>query len=461
MKLETPLELVLQQMTSINFSWEDIASPEATVCVIIMFLSGILCSAAGIGGGGIIVTVLMFFGRLSPYDAVPMSKAIVFLGAVSSGVLNYGKKFRNNDRSPEKPLIDWRIVKLTVPMALIGTLFGVLLNRETPGWQIVLVLTLILAFMTSMVVHKGLKQYYEEVWGLQQSQSGSVDDEETQGLLGNGNTQDGDDLLVLDVGSCEKHVGQNICSNTDVLMMGLLLSVIIFGGVLRDHAKSCRNEKVTGSQWGDHPACSHPVLTTVFGHRLEQWMEHERLATLVQGVMMIVPIWMCISIAMYYGYRVLQEEGWQLSHIMVYQSVALLTGLLAGLVGIGGGLILSPFFVIYGVEPSVAVATSSTCVVFTSSSTTFQYLLMDRIRITLAAFYGIANLFASLVGTSLVHHLQDTFASRKSYITFIVAVGVAASMVLSIIKLVEEFEPRQSPKATNEPIVLFGTDTFF
>merc|ERR1719321_1567831 len=172
-------------------------------------------------------------------------------------------------------------------------------------------------------------------------------------------------------------------------------------------------------------ACSHPVLTTVFGAHMEQWMENEGLANLIQGVMIIVPIWICLSIAMFYGYKVLQEDGWQLRHIMVYQSVALLTGLLAGLVGIGGGLILSPFFVIYGVEPSIAVATSSTCVIFTSSSTTFQYLLMDRIRITLAAFYGVANLFASFLGTSLVHHLQDTFASRKSYITFIVAVGVA------------------------------------
>merc|ERR1719386_578620 len=84
------------------------------------------------------------------------------MGAVSSGCLNIGKKFRDNERSLEQPLIDWRIVKLTVPMALIGTFFGVLLNRETQGWQIVLLLTLILAFMTSMVCHKGLQQYQAE-----------------------------------------------------------------------------------------------------------------------------------------------------------------------------------------------------------------------------------------------------------------------------------------------------------
>lgn len=190
-------------------------------------------------------------------------------------------------------------------------------------------------------------------------------------------------------------------------------------------------------------------------------MENEGLANFIQGVMVIIPIWVCLSIAMYYGYKILQD-GWDLRRIMLYQSVALLTGCLAGLVGIGGGLVLAPFFLLSGVEPSVAVATSATCVIFTSSSTTMQYLLMDRIRVLLSVFYGTANLFASLIGTGLVHYLQDTFASRKSYITWIVAVGVAASMVLSIMKLIEELEPRPPANALpEETIVLFGTDAVF
>ncbi len=38
------------------------------------------------------------------------------------------------------------------------------------------------------------------------------------------------------------------------------------------------------------------------------------------------------------------------------------------------GLIFSPYFLLMGIEPATAVATSSTCVIFTSSSTTFQLL---------------------------------------------------------------------------------------
>ena len=52
--------------------------------------------------------------------------------------------------------------------------------------------------------------------------------------------------------------------------------------------------------------------------------------------------------------------------------MAFVTGVLAGLVGIGGGLIFSPFMVWAGVNPHVAVATSTFCVIFTSTSTTLQ-----------------------------------------------------------------------------------------
>merc|ERR1740121_1789970 len=99
--------------------------------------------------------------------------------------------------------------------------------------------------------------------------------------------------------------------------------------------------------------------------------------------------------------------------ILSYQVMAVSTGLLAGLVGVGGGLIFSPFLVM-GMDPSVAVATSSTCVLFTSSSTTIQYLFTDRAIMSLAFVYGMITLVASWMGTSLVHQLQDRFKGQQS-----------------------------------------------
>merc|ERR1719453_2052868 len=148
---------------------------------------------------------------------------------------------------------------------------------------------------------------------------------------------------------------------------------------------------------------------------------------------------------MIYSSRIcVEKEGWTWREVGLYERMGVTTGCLAGLVGIGGGLIFSPFFLLLGVEPHVAVATSSTCVIFTSSSTTLQYLLTDRIITSLAAIYGLANLVASWAGTSFVHFLQDRFQTRKSYITMIVALGVFVSAVLSVVKLVTTDAP---PKA--------------
>merc|ERR1719162_1112958 len=115
--------------------------------------------------------------------------------------------------------------------------------------------------------------------------------------------------------------------------------------------------------------------------------------------------------------------------------MALVTGCFAGLVGIGGGLVFSPFMLWMGIDPSIAVATSSTCVIFTSSSTTMQFLFTDRIILTLAVIFGAVSTVASYVGTSAVHLLQEKYAARPSFITGIVSVGVIASVILSIYKL--------------------------
>jgi len=120
---------------------------------------------------------------------------------------------------------------------------------------------------------------------------------------------------------------------------------------------------------------------------------------------------------------------------MTYATMALVTGILAGLVGIGGGLIFSPFMIAMGVNPHVAVATSTFCVIFTSTSTTLQYLLLGRIFVPLAFVYGICNQISSYGGTILIHWIQDNYPTKRSYPTAIVLVAVLISTVLTLAKL--------------------------
>merc|ERR1719446_2055130 len=66
-----------------------------------LLVSGVLCSAAGIGGGGIYVVVLMLAGLLAPHDAVPLSKAVVFFGSLATLALNFRRMWSSPQGSRE------------------------------------------------------------------------------------------------------------------------------------------------------------------------------------------------------------------------------------------------------------------------------------------------------------------------------------------------------------------------
>merc|ERR1711962_748063 len=81
-----------------------------------------------------------------------------------------------------------------------------------------------------------------------------------------------------------------------------------------------------------------------------------------------------------------------------------------------------------GIEPSKAVVTSATCVIFTATSTTMQYVFLGRVMIYHAIFFGIVSFLSAIAGTKLVHAIKKT--GRNSYLVFLVATAVGISCLL-------------------------------
>lgn len=181
--------------------------------------------------------------------------------------------------------------------------------------------------------------------------------------------------------------------------------------------------------------CHHPVFQWLGKDTLQRWMHDDATADFLNVFSFACPVALSAVVVVHYNCVLITKQGWRAREVMLYDGVSVATGVLAGLVGIGGGLIISPFLIVMNLEPSVAVATSSTCVIFTSSSTTLQYLLTDRIIMSLTIAYGLANLLASYAGTSLIHMIQEKL-SRRWYISSIVGAGVFLSTVLALTQMV-------------------------
>lgn len=55
------------------------------------------------------------------------------------------------------PIIDYAVSAAMEPMTLVGTVFGVMLNKTLPNWLILVLLMLLLAATTYKTAMKGVK----------------------------------------------------------------------------------------------------------------------------------------------------------------------------------------------------------------------------------------------------------------------------------------------------------------
>ena len=69
---------------------------------------------------------------------------------------------------------------------------------------------------------------------------------------------------------------------------------------------------------------------------------------------------------------------WNNLIFLKFPCYSFISGLMAGLLGIGGGLILGPLLLELGLHPIVSTATSNYLVLFTSSSTSIQFILLVK-----------------------------------------------------------------------------------
>jgi uncharacterized membrane protein YfcA len=405
--------------SAFEFDWSAVQHWEVLWCCFALVPLGILHSAAGIGGGGVYVVILMLISKLEPYDAVPLSKVVIFMGAVAYSLATWvyegfiasrrGKQVSNTT--------DGVACGIVIPMTLCGTSWGVYFNRFAPDYVIVGGLNVVLFIMTCAVMWQAMKQYMAE------------DQAATQG---NGSTaisaspQDPDNVSEVALRN-KKHAVESF-TNSQSIVGVILLVLIVCSSVAYYRYEACAG--------GGTEHCAR--------FPLQLMGETKNFSQSLQWVLAI-PLLLCAKVGLYSGVQAYRHHDWSIKSVIAYLATGFGTGVVSGLVGVGGGLIFSPFFVISGMAPAVAVGTSSLCVLFTSASTTFSYLLTDRVIISLALVFGFALAPASVAGAATVQYLQNIPRS-KSYISFIVAIGIMVSLVCSTLKMsimVQKFEEVQ------------------
>jgi uncharacterized membrane protein YfcA len=268
--------------------------------------------------------------------------------------------------------IDFQLVRSIVPMCLAGTLVGVLVNTVTSDRVLMILLTVILI----LILLQTSKMAYDK----RRSTSTGPTSGTSSTIL---SQQDDDPLLPNRISSKKKN-----------LIMTSLIPVVVICG----------------------------VFTKV-----------SYVSTAGIVILYIIPICACVAVSIWFAKTSANPSVFDESILGI---VGFISGFISGLVGIGGGLMIAPFLLHKGVEPTVAVVVSSTVVLFASLSTALQYVFLDRVAIVVGLVLSIFSIAAGIVAVGMIRFIAKQ-NERQFFVYVLVVIASATSTVLAIIKAVQ------------------------
>lgn len=133
--------------------------------------------------------------------------------------------------------------------------------------------------------------------------------------------------------------------------------------------------------------------------------------------------------------------------ILVCVAIGAAMGLLAGLIGVGGGILAVPAMIYFlGLSPKAAMATSLAVIIPVSISGTVKHFTEGKVDLKIAAVIAVGGVVFAYLGAWIQH--QDWLNEmhlKKGFAIFIICVGL--KMLLDKPKAPEQNDAAVSPPA--------------
>ncbi|XP_058194785.1 sulfite exporter TauE/SafE family protein 5-like [Rhododendron vialii] len=412
-------------------------TPPVVISGVLCFLAASISNAGGIGGGGLFITILTLVARLDLKTASSFS-AFMVTGGSAANVMYH--MISASPKNGGKSLIDYDICFLSEPVMILGVSIGVMCNVMFPEWLITILCSTFLAWSTFKTSKCGVGKWKLETEERKKKGCGlvgiggncgenGVEINKESGLSGN---VVGLESRLVVVGQDGNFGGNGLDINKESGLSGKLV-------------EGCKQ----GIQWRKLRGLmviwfSFFVLRLFTGNRYGQGITLVKPCEVGYWILSSMQIPLALSFTTWILYKRGSLPHQTTNHLekedqtrggptreLIFPVIALLAGVLGGVFGIGGGMLLSPFFLQLGIAPEVAAATCSLLVLFSSSMSAIQYFLlgMDHQHVYGALTLAFICFSASLIGLMVVKKAIKTYG-RASLIVFSVAIVIALSTVL-------------------------------
>ena len=383
----------------------------------------------------------------SPHSAVPLSKAMVFGGAVANTMMNWSKRHPAADR----PLIDYDVALALEPMTIAGTTIGVLLNVLLPEWLIVVLLCILLFLTTLRTVSTGRKVYLiEHEEGIAHGSVVNDDEIYAEAVTGApGPDESWDDASRAYTGrDIDEPLSSDEESSYAAGERGRLISSA--PGASHTPMAALEIEEVESrTPWGKIMLLllvwfvANGLTLLRGGHGVGSIVGIPGCGVIYWAIFVFVIVAMTaltFSIGLYlqrthrakvtHGFKFCTGDvEWTPFQAFFWPMLSLFAGLAAGLFGIGGGMIKGPLMLEMGILAQTTAATAAFMILFTSSSTVVQFVIMGTMQLDYALWYIVVGFIATVIGQLAINHLVHKYR-KTSYIIFAIAIVIGLSCIL-------------------------------
>jgi len=373
-----------------------------------------LAAGGGIGGGGIVVPIYLLVFALPPKHAIPLGAVSVFGAAVASTLLNVHRRHPLADR----PVIDWNLILVMEPLILMGALLGTLLHKVINDKLLVVLLVFLLCTIANATLSKAKRMYDAETRYIQQLREyhallkkkstyvappvhvpAAPDDLQDDPL----NKDERQRILIVnpDFVSIRSELTEEervAPRNKIMALLGMFsvliwLNIMVGGGAYQ-------------SPWGIR--CGG----------LAFWVVH-----VIMAAFLVASAWAAqtylqarheIKELVQFNF-VHGDIKWDSRGAIKYPSIFCLAGCMAGMFGIGGGMIVVPLLLTLGVHPAVATATSSCMIVMTSFASLTSFAIFGLVMWDYAIVCLTIGFFASLFGQRVMQEARQVPSPSNKY----------------------------------------------
>ena len=440
-----------------------------SVGTIFWFLTAGIATACGVGGGGIYVPLGILLLRFPPKSSSGLSQASIF-GASLGGILVNIRKHHPNehirdtkgmpseehpgkiksyekDKGPvaiesdraaylaqgdgkrkfyTRPVIDYDMALFLAPMEMAGAVLGVIFQKLFPDWLFVSLAAIVLGFTSYKTFlkfkskHKKDKEdraafmrlsaletdHNNQNVGANETTNGSIEMTKTET---NGETSyvkmDSPKSEEEDPVELEKR--RNFLQHESrqypmekiayliLLWVGLTVITFLKGGKGVDSVIG-----VTCKDPGYYILLAAQFLWTL-GFAAVFAVKNVKMTQAKQAV----------------NYPFLETDVlWDSKHTLHYGSVTFVAGIVAGLIGIGGGMVLGPLMLVMGVHPSVSTATTASLILLTSSSVAVMFVMSGLVPWEYAVYFFSICLIGAYIGKTKI----DAYVKRTGMASILI-----------------------------------------